>query len=122
MSTKAKTNKHLGLKILGTGLGIGLGAFVVNEIRKEYNSTVEENDYLRNFIDTHDFYVKEDSSSGNSLIEQKKRMSSKDLTHVEDLGNGQLRVTRVDPRSGFKCVSIVDKDTKSDLTSNAAEA
>lgn len=116
----AEKKKHTVLKTVGSLVGIGLGLYVGNEIRKEYNSTVKENEYLRNFINTHDFYVKE--SCENSLMDQKKRMSSNDLTHVEDLGNGQLRITRVDPRSGFRCVSIVDKDEKSDLTFNKVSA
>ena len=56
---KQKKNSHIGLKILGGGLVLGIGAYVVNEVRKEYNNTVNENNYLRDFIDNHDFYKKE---------------------------------------------------------------
>lgn len=120
----AEKKKHTVLKTVGTIVGIGLGLYVGNEIRKEYNSTVKENEYLRNFIDSHDFYEKENSSfSTNSMNSQKQRMSSKNkLTHIEDLGNGKLRVTTVDPVSGFSVVSIKNKDSKSDLTNNVKEA
>jgi hypothetical protein len=115
-------NKHTGFKIVGSLIGIGIGTYVFNEVRKEYNATVEENNYLRNFIETHDFYEKENSYSSNSLMDQKTRMSLRNLTHVEDLGDGTLRVTKVDPRSGFSVVSIEKKDGKSDFTNNTKEA
>lgn len=119
----AEKKKHTVLKTVGTLAGIGLGLYVGNEIRKEYNSTVKENEYLRKFINTHDFYEKENSSfSATTMTDQKQRMSSgSKLTHVEDLGD-KLRVTTVDPVSGFSVVSIKNKDNKSDLTNNAKEA
>lgn len=120
----AEKKNHTVLKTVGTLAGIGLGLYVGNEIRKEYNSTVKENEYLRNFINTHDFYEKEDSSFSTTMANQKQRMTSgrSKLTHVEDLGDGKLRVTTVDPVSGFSVVSIKNKDDKSDLMNNAKEA
>ena len=118
----AEKKKHTVLKTVGTLAGISLGLYVGNEIRKEYNSTVKENECLRNFINTHDFYEKENPSFSTTMTSQKQRMSSKSkLTHVEDLGD-KLRVTTVDPVSGFSVVSIKNKDSKSDLTNNAKEA
>ena len=118
----AEKKKHTVLKTIGTLAGISLGLYVTNEIRKEYNSTVKENEYLRKFIDTHDFYEKEDSSFSTTMSDQKQRMSGRSkLTHVEDLGD-KLRITTVDPISGFSVVSIKNKDNKSDLTNNVKEA
>ena len=56
MVDKKKTGK--GKIIAGVGGGIlllGGIAYVVNEVRKEYDTTVEENNYLRGFINDHDF-------------------------------------------------------------------
>ena len=50
------------IKGIGIGGAVGLGLYVSNEIRKEYNKTVAENNYLREFIDTHDLYKKEAES------------------------------------------------------------
>lgn len=49
--------KATGLILLGC-----LGAYVVNEVRKEYDSCVEENNNLRDFIRDHDFYEKQEQS------------------------------------------------------------
>src|SRR5574344_1145546 len=47
------------LTIGGTILLGCLGAYVVNEVRKEYDDCVDENNSLRDFIRDHDFYEKQ---------------------------------------------------------------
>lgn len=47
--------KTTGLVLLGC-----FAACVVNEVRKEYDSCVEENNNLRDFIRDHDFYEKQE--------------------------------------------------------------
>ena len=67
MSDKKKKNaaKTL-LKIGGIVLGIGVGTCVIKEVKKEYDSTVDENNRLKNFINEHDFYKKAPASSFSS--------------------------------------------------------
>ena len=67
MSDKKKKNaaKTL-LKIGGIALGIGVGTYVIKEVKKEYDSTVDENNRLKNFINEHDFYKKAPASSFSS--------------------------------------------------------
>lgn len=49
------------LKVLGTGTLIGCGVYVCKQLVNEYDSTVDENNRLREFISNHDFYDKSQS-------------------------------------------------------------
>lgn len=103
------------IKGIGIGGAIGLGLYVTNEVRKEYNKTVAENNYLREFIDTHDFYKKEaekriTTTSGTKEKPVKDRL----VTTTERVGD-QLVTIITDPVSGFKLYSYQDIDEQSDL-------
>lgn len=103
------------IKGIGIGGTIGLGLYVGNEIRKEYNKTVAENNYLREFIDTHDFYKKE-AEKRIATVSGTKEKPVKDrlVTTTERVGD-QLVTIITDPVSGFKCCSYKDIDEESDL-------
>lgn len=111
------------LKCVGVGTGIGLTLYVGNEIRKEYDKTVAENNYLRDFINNHDFYKKTENKINNlgskepTTDEIKKRL----VKTTERTPDGMLMTTIKDPVSGFKIISYDDTDSKSDLTANCKE-
>jgi len=116
-----KTVKKI-LKYVGIGSGIGLTLYVGNEIRKEYDKTVAENNYLRDFINNHDFYIK----TTNKLNDFNKETNSDDIKKrlvrtTERTSDGMIMTTVQDPVSGFKLVSYNDVDSKSDLTTNCKE-
>lgn len=104
------------IKGIGIGGAIGLGLYVGNEVRKEYNKTVAENNYLRDFINTHDFYKKEAESRITTIASETKEKPVKDrlVTTTERVGD-QLVTVITDPVSGFKCYSYEDIDEQSDL-------
>lgn len=112
-----KKNNHTGIKILGGALVIGIGAYVVNEVRKEYDSTVAENNYLKNFINDHDFYKKESlpklssyqNLKQNKPSENKFAFTSKKRTptssYVREDGNTVNEY--YDTKSGFTVIELV---------------
>lgn len=58
------------LTAFGGIVTIGCIGYVVKEVKKEYDSTIDENNRLREFINSHDFYNKTESKllqpSGNT--------------------------------------------------------
>lgn len=103
------------IKGIGIGGAIGLGLYVGNEVRKEYNKTVAENNYLRDFINTHDFYKKEAESRITMASGTKEKpVEDRLVTTTERVGD-QLVTVITDPISGFKCYSYEDIDEQSDL-------
>lgn len=116
-----KTVKKI-LKYVGIGSGIGLTLYVGNEIRKEYDKTVAENNYLKDFINDHEFYKK----TTDKLNDFSKETNSNDIKSrlvktTERMPDGMIMTTVQDPVSGFKLVSYDDADSKSDLTANCKE-
>jgi hypothetical protein len=57
------------LTAFGGIVTVGCMGYVVKEVKKEYDSTVDENNRLREFINSHDFYKKTETKllqpSGN---------------------------------------------------------
>lgn len=116
-----KTVKKI-LKYVGIGSGIGLTLYVGNEIRKEYDKTVAENNYLRDFINNHDFYTKTTNKLNNFNKETTNNDIKKRLVKTIELTpDGLIMTTVQDPVSGFKLVSYDEADSKSDLTVNCKE-
>lgn len=103
------------IKGIGIGGAIGLGLYVSNEIRKEYNKTVAENNYLREFIDTHDFYKKEAESRITTASGTKEKSIKDHLVRTTERVGNQLVTITTDPVSGFKCYSYKNIDEQSDL-------
>lgn len=56
-------------KTCGIVLGSALTIYVGKELIKEYDSTVEENNRLREFIDSHDFYDKKKNADFEKVDE-----------------------------------------------------
>ena len=50
------------LAITGGATAVGCVVYVVNEVKKEYDSTVAENNRLRAFINDHEFYEKQQTN------------------------------------------------------------
>lgn len=79
-------------KILMAGaaaFGAALFIYVNNEIRKEYDECVDENDRMRDFIQKHDFYEKSASKTEQPSFKK------------ESCGSENCTVY-TDERSGFK--------------------
>lgn len=126
---KQKKNSHIGLKILGGGLVLGIGAYVVNEVRKEYNNTVNENNYLRDFIDNHDFYKKENlpkigsspkfqnqSNSENKFAFTKKKRTP---TASYQRADGMTVNEYFDERSGFTIIELEQSKEENEKANEA---
>lgn len=87
-------------KIFALGAAALAGALVVyvnNEVRKEYDACVDENNMLRDFIQNHDFYEKIEASSvqKSSLVK-------------ESTGSGCDVYT--DEKSGFKILNYAKRN------------
>lgn len=102
--------KATGLILLGC-----LGAYVVNEVRKEYDNCVDENNNLRDFIRDHDFYEKQEPSKPDTV----KQTSSKTkyqpvLEKIDEYIDGQGRTVGVykDLTSGFTVKKIERSSAK----------
>ena len=124
MADKKKTGK--GKVIAGVGGGIlllGGIAYVVNEVRKEYDTTVEENNYLRGFINDHDFYKKEEKPKMSSQPKFSGSVSKTTDKKVEkfnfvpkkkaptasyDRGDGTTVNEYRDSKTGLTVIEVVD--------------
>ena len=81
---KSKAGKIIKGCLIGIGslTTVGCIGYVVKEVKREYDETVDENNRLRDFINDHDFYEKKqtnlrssdyvESSSNNEKPEEKK--------------------------------------------------
>lgn len=61
---KSKTGKIIKgcLTAIGGIVTVGCVGYVVKEVKKEYDSIVDENNRLRDFINSHDFYNKQQTN------------------------------------------------------------
>lgn len=129
MSDKKKKNaaKTL-LKIGGIALGIGVGTCIIKEVKKEYDSTVDENNRLKKFINDHDFYKKTPTSSFSSnqktftpskTTEQKKSSEQKfafmtkrkrEPTDQFRNSDGTLINSYYDSKTGLTILEAADED------------
>lgn len=83
----------VGAAVLGTALVI----YVNNEIRKEYNACVDENDRMKDFIQNHDFYEKASAKA-----------DVKSSLHKENCYFGNYTVY-TDEKTGFKLFEYTRK-------------
>ena len=135
MAEKKKTGSKL-KTLAGVGGGLlllGGIAYVVNEVRKEYDSTVEENNYLRGFIKDHDFYKKEErpkmssqpkfsgSVSTNKKAEKFNFVPKKKApTASYDNGDGTTVNEYTDSKTGLTLIEVVDTPVEEDEKVNNA--
>ncbi len=135
MAEKKKTGSKL-KTIAGVGGGLlllGGIAYIVNEVRKEYDSTVEENNYLRGFIKDHDFYKKEErpkmssqpkfsgSASTNKKAEKFNFVPKKKAPTLSyDRGDGTTVNEYTDSKTGLTLIEVVDTPVEEDEKVNNA--
>lgn len=137
MAEKKKTGKNKLKTIAGVGGGLlllgGIG-YVINEVRKEYDSTVEENNYLRGFINDHDFYKKEErpkmsslpkfngSASTDKKVEKFNFVPKKKAPTLSyDRGDGTTVNEYTDSKTGLTVIEVVDTpvDAEDEKATNA---
>lgn len=82
----------LGKALLLTA-GVGLGAYVIHEVAKEYDDTVDKYNELIDFVNNHDFYEKKQ--------EPEKKPELVKIDTVQSLKKEDVDVWQ-DPFSGFK--------------------
>lgn len=73
------------LAIAGGATAIGCIIYVGKEVKREYDETVDENNRLRNFINSHDFYEKEQTNFRSTDYEDNEISSDTEDDEVEDV-------------------------------------
>ncbi len=99
MADKKKTSKGKVIAGVGGVFLLGVGAYVFNEVRKEYDKTVQENNYLRDFIEKHDFYKKEEKPKMKSYFNGSASNTSK---QKEPVGKFDFMMKKRTPTTSYK--------------------
>lgn len=92
MEKQEDTFSTLGKAVM-TAVGLGLAGYVIHEVAKEYDDTVNEYNELVEFINKHDFYEKSEDTEIKPELEKVETLSREDGSDVD---------VWQDPVSGFK--------------------
>ena len=112
-SEKSQRTKNIlkGVGIVSAIAGVGYILYEYNQNLKDYNELVEKTKKLSDFINDHDFYIREDVKKKNlkKQPDANPESASRFIKNTYENNDGKIVEEKVDKVSGFKVISVKEK-------------
>ena len=112
-SEKSQRTKNIlkGVGIVSAIAGVGYILYEYNQNLKDYNELVEKTKKLSDFINDHDFYIREDVKKEilKKQPDANPESASRFIKNTYENNDGKIVEEKVDKVSGFKVISVKEK-------------
>src|SRR5574344_674261 len=112
-SEKSQRTKNIlkGVGIVSAIAGVGYILYEYNQNLKDYNELVEKTKKLSDFINDHDFYIREDVKKEilKKQPDANPESTSRFIKNTYENDDGKIVEEKVDKVSGFKVISVKEK-------------